>query len=270
MRPSFWIMAFAGISTASAAAAQPAPIIVTGHGLPSSIGDSAYDLKIITRERLTGSASDRLEDVLRDAAGFHQFRRSDSRSAHPTSQGASLRGLGGNASSRALVLLDGVPVADPFGGWIDWSSLDPRRLGYVRVTRGGGAGPFGSGALAGTIELASAARGELPLLSGGIAYGSRDSLIADATNGKIAVGTSQNVYVAIVRTRIVAGDPFSSVEGIFRSADAGASWIAMGLPGTSEGGAHIGGQGDIHALVAIPPGLADRVRRVWLDEPCRQ
>src|SRR3546814_17863879 len=88
--------------------------------------------------------------------------------------GASLRGLGGNASSRALVLLDGVPVADSFGGWIDWPSLDPRRLGYVRVTRGGGAGPFGSGSLAGTIELASAARGELPLLSGGLAYGLRD------------------------------------------------------------------------------------------------
>src|SRR3546814_8078489 len=154
-------MAFAGVSTASAAA-QPAPIIVTGHGLPSSIGDSAYDLKLITRERLTGSASDRLEDVLRDAAGFHQFRRSDSRSAHPTSQGASLRGLGGNASSRALVLLDGVPVADPFGGWIDWPSLDPRRLGYVRVTRGGGAGPFGSGALSGTIELGSTGRDQLP------------------------------------------------------------------------------------------------------------
>src|SRR3546814_2851002 len=52
---------------------------------------------------------------------------------------------------------------------------------YTTLFRsGGGAGPFGSGALAGTIELASAARGELPLLSGGIAYGSRDSLIADA------------------------------------------------------------------------------------------
>lgn len=206
MRPSFWIMALAGVSTASAAAAQPAPIIVTGHGLPSSIGDNAYDLKIITRERLTGSASDRLEDVLRDAAGFHQFRRSDSRSAHPTSQGASLRGLGGNASSRALVLLDGVPVADPFGGWIDWSSLDPRRLGYVRVTRGGGAGPFGSGALAGTIELASAARGDLPLLSGGIAYGSRDSLIADAAlSGDVGAG-----YVTI-SGRFDRGDGFIPV-----------------------------------------------------------
>jgi len=163
----------------ASAIAAPAPIVVTGMGLPGALGDSAYDLQVIDRQRLASTASGRLEDVLRDAAGFHQFRRSDSRSAHPTSQGASLRGLGGNASARALVLLDGVPVADPFGGWIDWPMLVPDRLGYVRVTRGGGAGPFGSGALAGTIELGSASRDQLPGLSAGIAYGSRDSVIAD-------------------------------------------------------------------------------------------
>src|SRR3546814_18709846 len=94
-------MAFAGISTASAAAAQPAPIIVTGHGLPSSIGDSAYDLKIITRERLTGSALDRLEGVLREAAGLHTFRRSASRSVHPTRPGRSPRAIAGNESQVA-------------------------------------------------------------------------------------------------------------------------------------------------------------------------
>ncbi len=155
-------------------------IVITGQGLPAGLGDTAYDVKVIDRARLEASASNRLEDVLRDAAGFHQFRRSDSRSAHPTSQGASLRGLGGNASARALVLLDGVPVADPFGGWIDWPALDPRRFGFVRVTRGGGAGPFGAGALAGTIEISSATPDQLAPFAGGVAYGSRDSLIADA------------------------------------------------------------------------------------------
>src|SRR3546814_10367354 len=70
------------------ATAQTTPIIVTGQGLPSSIGESAYDVKIIDRARLDTSASARLADILRDAAGFHQFRRSDSRSAHTTSQGA--------------------------------------------------------------------------------------------------------------------------------------------------------------------------------------
>lgn len=174
------LAATAAVFVSPASAETAGEIVVTGQGLPAGLGDSAYDIRLIGRERLTSSASGRLEDVLRDAAGFHQFRRSDSRSAHPTSQGASLRGLGGNASARALVLLDGVPVADPFGGWIDWPALDPDRLGFVRVTRGGGAGPFGAGALAGTIELGSASRDQLPLFSGGVAYGSRDSMIADA------------------------------------------------------------------------------------------
>jgi outer membrane receptor protein involved in Fe transport len=155
-------------------------ILVTGEGLGRGAGDAAYDVVTIDRARLTGSASGRLEDILRDAAGFQQFRRSDARSAHPTSQGATLRGLGGNASSRALILLDGVPQVDPFGGWVNWSAFDPDRLGLVRVTRGGGSGVFGSGALAGTIELMSAGPSELAPLWGGLAYGSRDSVDASA------------------------------------------------------------------------------------------
>ena len=93
--------------------------------------------------------------------GFQQFRRSDARSANPTSQGVTLRALGGNASSRALLILDGVPQTDPFGGWVSWPAYDPQRLGAVRVTRGGGSGVDGPGALAGTIELDSAGPDEL-------------------------------------------------------------------------------------------------------------
>ncbi|MDT8280282.1 MAG: TonB-dependent receptor, partial [Erythrobacter sp.] len=63
-------------------------------------------------------------------------------------------------------LLDGVPIADPFFGFIPLSAIAPETLGTVRVTRGGGSGPFGAGALAGTIELESAAPGEsAPLLA---------------------------------------------------------------------------------------------------------
>jgi vitamin B12 transporter len=114
------VLALAFISSAAIAADDE--IVVTGQGLGGSPGDAAYDIVAIDRDRLTMSASGRMEDVLRDAAGFEQFRRSDSRSAHPTSQGATLRGLGGNASTRALILLDGVPMVDPFGGWVRLAS----------------------------------------------------------------------------------------------------------------------------------------------------
>lgn len=141
-------------------------IVVTGEGLEPALSNSVYATITIPREQITSSASGRLDDVLRNVAGFQQFRRSDSRSSNPTAQGATLRALGGNATSRALVLLDGVPVADPFFGYIPFSSLSPDNLGNIRVTRGGGSGPFGSGALAGTIELESERPGALGGFSG--------------------------------------------------------------------------------------------------------
>lgn len=156
-------------------------IVVLGEGLALPPGTSAYGTVLISRDRLLDSASGRIETVLTDVAGFQQFRRSDSRSANPSAQGATLRALGGNASSRTLVLLDGVPVADPFFGYIPFDSLVPERLSGIRVTRGAGAGAFGAGAVAGTIELASATRQDLPLFSGSAFLGSRDASELSAT-----------------------------------------------------------------------------------------
>ncbi len=82
------------------------------------------------------------------------FRRTSSAVTNASTQGVTLRGLGGNASSRALVTLDGVPLADPFGGWIPWSALSLGDVGSVRITRGGGSVAAGEGALSGVIELA--------------------------------------------------------------------------------------------------------------------
>ena len=171
-------------------AAPPATtIIVTGAGLEQPPGATAYGSVAIDRDRLVNNASGRIENLLADVAGFQQFRRSDSRSSNPSNQGATLRALGGNASSRTLVLLDGVPVADPFFGYIPFSAIVPDRLSSVRVTRGGGIGPFGAGAVAGTIELSSATRDALPAFSASAFAGSRDaselaaSITPDLGNG---------------------------------------------------------------------------------------
>ena len=141
-------------------------IVVTGAGLEATPAAPAYTTIELEREQIVSSASGRLEDVLSSVAGFQQFRRSDSRSSNPSAQGVTLRALGGNATSRAQMLLDGVPLADPFFGYIPFSAIAPERLESIRVTRGGGSGPFGAGALAGTIELESADAATLGLFSG--------------------------------------------------------------------------------------------------------
>jgi len=192
--------------SATPALAQQDEIVVTGHGLDAGLGDEAYDVAAIGRARMTGSASNRLEDILRDVPSFQNFRRSDARSANPTSQGASLRGLGGNASSRALILLDGVPQSDPFGGWIFWPAYDPRRLSEARIVRGGGSGVDGPGALAGTIELSSAGPADVEGVKAEAAYGSHDSVDAFA-----AIGGRLGSGYGVVSGAFARGDGFVPV-----------------------------------------------------------
>jgi vitamin B12 transporter len=154
--------------------AQPTSVIVvTGQGLEQTPATPAYDVIELDRDKIVSGSSGRIEDVLLNVAGFQQFRRSDSRSSNPSAQGATLRALGGNATSRALVLLDAVPMLDPFFGYVPFSAIAPERLESVRVTRGGGSGPFGSGALAGAIELESADASTMGLFSGAAAINDR-------------------------------------------------------------------------------------------------
>lgn len=176
------------------------PIIVTGAGL-LGVQDSVEFTAFLSDIELGLGA--RIENRLRDEAGIVQFRRSDGRTAHPTSQGVTLRGLGGNASSRALVTLDGVPQADPFGGWVAWSAYDAINLGGIIVTRGGGSGVDGPGALAGTIGLYSTMTDGMEASA---AYGSRDSLDFSASAG----GNLGNGQVAI-DGRYSRGDGFIPV-----------------------------------------------------------
>ncbi len=172
---------------------QGAPIVVTGAALPDPVGDAAYSIQKID---LDNNASQRLENAITSVAGLQQFRRSDARSANPTSQGITMRGLGGNASSRAVLILDGVPQADPFGGWISWPGYDAVRLSEARVRRGGGAGSDGPGALAGAVELFTDSIGGVYRSNLSADYGNRNSINARGSTiqnvgaGKVSISGS--------------------------------------------------------------------------------
>ncbi len=156
---------------AAPALAEETPIVVTGRALdaPAQTGTASVSLSV---QQLQSSPSGRIEEVLSTVAGLQQFRRADSRSSNPTAQGITLRGLGGNASGRTLVLLDGVPMGDPFFGSVPLSALAPERLVAVRISRGSTSGAFGAGGVAGTIELTSAGA-ELGLLNASAAADDR-------------------------------------------------------------------------------------------------
>jgi outer membrane receptor protein involved in Fe transport len=109
----------------------------------------------LTQREITSSGALTIDDVLRQVPGFALFRRSGSLTANPTSQGVSLRGVGANGASRALALLDGVPLNSPFGGWVYWNRVPRVSVETVQVYNGAASDLYGSGALGGVINLSS-------------------------------------------------------------------------------------------------------------------
>lgn len=148
-------------------------IVVTGRALPRVRSERLSQSETVSADEVRRAPSQQLDRLLERFAGVQLFRRSDARSAHPTSQGVTLRGLGGNAASRVQLVLDGVPQSDPFGGWVAWPAFGTSDLAEVRVTRGGGSVVNGPGSLGGTIEL-TGATGES--FGAALHRGSRNSL----------------------------------------------------------------------------------------------
>jgi outer membrane receptor protein involved in Fe transport len=142
---------------AQTAPPSPAPVqeqvTVTANRSAIPIGEAAKTTYELDSEQVHDYPAVTLDETLRQHAGFELFRRAGSRVANPTSEGISLRGLGSTAVSRTLVLEDGAPLNDPFGGWIHWSESPQQTIESVTLVSGGGSDLYGSSALGGVIDV---------------------------------------------------------------------------------------------------------------------
>ncbi|GAA0611545.1 TonB-dependent receptor [Brevundimonas kwangchunensis] len=133
------------------APAQLSEVVVTGARLPSAASEAAFS--VIRLDDRDLRAEQRLDEALAQVPAVSLFRRTSSLSANPTTQGISLRAIAPSGAGRTLVTLDGVPLNDPFGGWVIWSQVPTESLSGLDIVRGAGAGPYGAGALTGVIQL---------------------------------------------------------------------------------------------------------------------
>jgi outer membrane receptor protein involved in Fe transport len=161
-------------------------VVVVATGAETRLGDTAASVVALPAEQLWVGGATTTDGALRQVPGFALFRRSGSRTANPTAQGVSLRGVGGSGASRALVLDDGVPLNDAFGGWVYWARVPRAALGRVEMLRGGGSDVHGSGALGGVVLLHRDA-GDAPLAAEA-SYGSQATPDASAS-GRLRRGS---------------------------------------------------------------------------------
>ncbi len=138
--------------TTAEATALPG-MVVAATRTPVPVAELAIAVDVFSAARLRATPGRTLDAVLRETPAFSLFRRSGSLVANPTAQGVSLRGIGPSGASRSLVLLDGVPLNDPFGGWVAWGKVPTLALAGAEILRGGGSAEWGNAALGGTIAL---------------------------------------------------------------------------------------------------------------------
>jgi outer membrane receptor protein involved in Fe transport len=212
-------------------------VTVSATRTETRLGDTTASVVILDRQRIEQTGAVTLDDTLRQVPGFTLFRRSGSRTANPTAQGVSLRATGASGASRAVVLEDGVPLNDPFGGWVYWNRVPREAIDRVEVLRGGASNLYGSAALGGIVNIFTSEAPTNPQLSLSISAGSQttidSSLFAGARFGNWGVSFSAadfgtDGYILVdPRERGVVDTPASSrnaaleftVTGRFGAAD---------------------------------------------------
>ena len=131
---------------------------------------------IITQEEIEKNPSLTLDQLLRNISSVNlsgaPYFVSD-----PTGTSLKMRGL---ANAKVLVMLDGIPIHDPFYSTIQWFKVPLSSIEKIEVVRGGGSALWGNLAVAGVINIIS----KQPSGDGG------------EINASLGNMNSQNFYVA--------------------------------------------------------------------------
>jgi outer membrane receptor protein involved in Fe transport len=172
-------------------------VTVTATRSERRTGDVPASVNLLERQDIRQSPALVADDVLRQIPTFSLFRRTSSLASHPTAQGVSLRGIGPSGVSRTLVLVDGVPINDPFGGWVYWSRVPLESAERIEVVDSNTSSLYGNYAMGGVINFvttpAAPKTAEMKLQ-----YGSRGTPKLDFSGshvwGKVGVIVDGNVF----------------------------------------------------------------------------
>src|SRR5688572_26347913 len=197
---------------------EPAPFFeavnVTSSRGEAPRADPTMTVNVIPASELLSSAAVSIDDALKMVPGFTLFRRTSSRVSNPTAQGIALRGLGGTGASRSLVLANGIPLNDAFGGWIYWDKVPQAAIDRIEVQRGGGSDLYGADAVGGVVQILTVrpgrptarmlveggnmATGRVSLFGGGRTNGWTYSAAGEwfSTDGYIPVAVEQDPGIA--------------------------------------------------------------------------
>ena len=113
------------------------------------LDDMPLHTTVVTQDDIRKSTAQTLDQLLRTVPGFN-FTGVPAAISDPTGQQTRMRGLG---NAKVLVLVDGIPIVDPFYLTTQFHKVALADVGHIEVVRGGTSSLWGSMAVAGMVNI---------------------------------------------------------------------------------------------------------------------
>jgi outer membrane cobalamin receptor len=158
-------------------------VVVSATRIPQSPRQVAATVNVMSREQVRTNPARTTDDLLREMPGI-ELPRTSSTASGPE-EIVSIRGAD---EGRTLVLLDNVPLNDPWGEWIQWNRAPRFQLDRAEVLEGGGSSLYGNYAMGGVISLFTQPiinRGYSVMASGGSRNAADFSLYGSDVHGPL-------------------------------------------------------------------------------------
>lgn len=154
----FFALSCIYMSVASAAfAAQetitelPAVTVTVGRG--ANLQEMDMSTTVMTREQIQQAPATSVQQIVNKIPGVFASEQAAGQ-LHPTSQVFSIRGFGTTTNINTLVMVDGIPINDPYFRTLDWEQIPKDSVERIEVIRGGGATSlWGNLAMGGIVNI---------------------------------------------------------------------------------------------------------------------
>jgi len=148
--------AVAAALSCPALAAQPDAkvldtVVVAASRSATQVEEMPLHTTVVSREDIDKSPAQTLDQLLRNVPGMN-FAGIPAAITDPTGHQTRMRGLG---NAKVLVLLDGVPIHDPFYLTTQWFKVPLSNIERVEIVRGGNSSLWGNMAAAGVVNIVS-------------------------------------------------------------------------------------------------------------------
>jgi outer membrane receptor protein involved in Fe transport len=129
------------------------PVVISATRGERSVEDLPVSATVITRDEIINAPGRSVEEVLRGVASV-QLQAGSSDVVFPLLPSIAIRGIGvGDTATRALVLIDGIPVNGGFFGNVFWNRILKENVERIEVVRGASSSLYGSYAMGGVVNI---------------------------------------------------------------------------------------------------------------------